>query len=181
MAQTEQATPAASPEREIEETMQASGKFLFECAEKEYEAAGRKREATMTKAGAIATLAVALAAISASPALGAGGLAHDASRLMLLVATGLFVATVGCALRVFRIRVEPGDRVSRQELKNWTSEEFWVTDVVVHHFALTKAFIRMTDDQREANECAEAWMSRAITAAALGLALMLLAFIVEVG
>lgn len=179
MAQAEEITPALSSEHE--ETMQATGRFLFERAEKEYEAAATRREATMTKAGAVATLAVALAAIAASPALGTGGLAHDASRLMLLIATAFFVTAIGCALRIFRIRVRPGDRVSRQELENWTTEEFWVTDVVVHHLDLTKAFVQMTDNQRGANERAEMWMSRAVAAAGFGLGLMLLAFVVEVG
>lgn len=179
MAQAEQMTAALRTGSETESTMQVTGKFLFERAEKEYEAAGRKREAAMTKAGAIATLAVALAAVAASPALDTAGLAHGASRVTMLVATACFVAAIGCAVQVFRIRVEPGERVSRRELENWTSEEFWLADVAVHHLDLTKAFVRLTDGQRRANERAEAWMNWAVLGVGVGLALMLLAFVVE--
>jgi hypothetical protein len=153
--------------------------FFFERAEKEQEAAERKREAAMTKATAIAALAAALAAIVAAPTLDASGLSHGGSRWVLLASIVAFLAAIGCVAQAILIHVRPGERVSRRELDNWTSEQFWFTDVVVHALELTKGFVAATKGIRRANERAEVWITWATVGIAAGLLLLLIAFFVE--
>jgi hypothetical protein len=160
-------------------SMEATGLFFFERAEKEHEAAERKREATLTKATAIAALAAALAAIVAAPALDASGLAHGVARWLLLIAVACFLTAVGCIAGAILIHVRPGERVDLDELDNWLTEEFWLTDVVIHAFDLTQGFVKATVGLREANDAAEKWITRATAAIAGGLVMLLLAFVVE--
>ncbi|HEY7456643.1 MAG TPA: hypothetical protein VH703_05150 [Solirubrobacterales bacterium] len=162
-----------------EETMAAAGEFFLERAEKEYEAAEKKREAAMTKATALAALAAALAAIVAAPAFDASGLGHGATRWVLLATIVAFLVAIACIARAILIHVSPGERVSRRELDNWTSEQFWLTHTVTHTFDLTKGFIEATKGIRTANERAETWITRATASIAAGLVLLLVAFIVE--
>lgn len=159
--------------------MSEAGEFYFERAEKEHEVAERKRDAVMTKTAAIATLAAALAAIVAAPAFDVAGLADGASRWVLLAAVLSFLAAIGCAAQALTIHVRPGNRVSRKEMDNWTSEEFWLTDDVERNLELTKGFVSATKGIRTATEHAEAWMSGAAAGIAGGLVLMLIAFVVE--
>lgn len=165
----------AKPDQD--ENLEATGLFFFERAEKEHEAAERKREAAMTKASGIAALAAALAAIVATPALGGSGFADDASRWLLLTAIVCFLGAIGCVALAVLIHVRPGERVSRRELDNWTSEDFWATDVVTHALDLTKGFVEATKGIRRANEAAEKWITRATAAIAAGLLLLLAAFL----
>jgi hypothetical protein len=172
-------TPASEAESDRHETLEAAGVFFFERAEKEHECAERKRDAAMTKATTIAALAAALAAIVATPALDSSGLADSATRWLLLGAIVSFLAAIGFVARAVLIHVKPGERVSRRELDNWTSEEFWLADVVTHAFDLTKGFVKATKGIREANERAETWITLATAGIAVGLLLLLLAFLVE--
>jgi hypothetical protein len=164
---------------DAEEKLREAGEFFFERAEKEHEAAERKREAAMTKAAAIATLAVALAAIVATPAFDLAGNSHGAGRWLLLASVVGLLGSTACAARVFLIQVRPGARVSLRELDNWTSEEFWLTDRVAHHLALTKAFVQTTAALRRANERAESWMVWSAIGIAASLLPMVLVFMVE--
>lgn len=161
-----------------DELLEAAGKFFLARAEKEHESAERKREAAMTKATAIAALAAALAAIVATPTLDGSGLG-DWGRWLLLAAVVSFLAAIGCVAVALLIHVRPGERVSRLELTNWTSEQFWLTDVVTHSFDLTNAFVTATNGIRRANKHAEWWLSAATAAIAAGLVLLLAAFGIE--
>ena len=165
--------------QDVERTMRGTGEFFFERAEKEHESAERKREATMTKAAAIASLAAALTAIIAAPAFDVADLSSGASRWVLLGAIVAFLGAIGCMARVMLIQVTPGERVSRRELENWTSEDFWATDVVVHSLDLTRAFVRATQGIRSANERAETWMAWGSAGVGTGLLLLLIAFVLE--
>jgi len=175
-----QRLPSSRGGRDGHRTLEATGLFFFERAEKEHEAAERKRDAAMTKATAIAALAAALAAIVAAPALDTSALSHGGSRWLLLVAVVSFLIAIGCVARAILIHVSPGERVSHRELSNWTSEEFWLTDVVTHALDLTKGFVAATQGIREANERAESWVSWATVAIAAGLVLLLAGFFAEV-
>ncbi len=180
-------SPGAIAERRLRETvagpdrdelLAAAGPFFLARAEKEHESAERKREAAMTKATAIAALAAALAAIVATPTLDGSGL-DGWSRWLLLGAVVSFLVAIGFVAVALLIHVRPGERVSRLELTNWTSERFWLTDVVTHTFDLTNSFVKATNGIRRANKQAEWWLSAATAAIAAGLILLLAAFGIE--
>lgn len=172
---------AAAAEEDLEEaeaTLDAAGPFFLARAEKEHEAAERKREAAMTKATAIAALAAALAALVATPTLDGSGLA-DSGRWLLLGAVGSFLGAILCVAIALLIHVKPGERVSQVELGNWTTEKFWLTDVVTHAFDLTLSFVRATRGIRRANRWTEVWLTVSTAAIALGLVLVAVAFTME--
>jgi hypothetical protein len=125
------------------------------------------------------TLAAALATIVVAPTFDVAGLADDAGRWPLLAAVLAFLLSLLCVAKAILIHVVPGDRVNRIELDNWTSEDYWLTDVVIHSFDLTRAFVVATKGIRDANDAAEHWMSWANYAIGLGLLLMLTTFLVQ--
>lgn len=158
-----------------------TGTFLLERAEAEHAAAERKREAAVTKASAIATLAAALIAIVAAPAFDVAGLADGATRWVMLGAIVLLLLAIGCAAGALLVRPRPGDRPAQHELENWTTSEFRRADPVEHAGDFTRMFVRATGHLRVANERAEAWLTWAVIAVAVGLVLLAGAFVVEVG
>lgn len=154
--------------------------FLLERAEAEHEAAERKREATVTKATAVATLAAALIAIIAGPALDVGSLSDSATRWALLgsvVALGVAILIAALALA---IGVDRGDRVSRRELDNWTTDEFRTADLPKHLHDFTEMFVEAAHNIRDANERAEARLNVAAWALGIGLVVLAIAFLVEI-
>jgi hypothetical protein len=169
----------ANSAADTDKQLTVAGEFFLERAEKEHDCAERKRNATLTKATAMGTLAAALATIVAAPTFDIAGLADDAGRWPLLAAVVAFLLAIGCVAKTVLIHAIPGDRVNRHELDNWTSEEYWLTDVVIHSFELTQAFVVATKGLRDANDEAEHWMSRTNYLVAAGLLLMLVAFGIE--
>lgn len=157
-----------------------SDAFLFERATTEHEVAERKRDATLTKSTALATLGAALIAILAAPAFDSGGLAGGAAQWLLLAAVAFFLAAVAFAALSLAVPVESGDRPSRDELDNWTTHHFQLTEARIHVRDFTEMYVEAAKDVRIANEKAETWLTRAVRAMGIGLVLLLLTFVVEV-
>jgi len=171
-----QQLPTAERPR-VSET-EAADAFLLDRATTEYEVAERKREANLSKAGAIATLAAALAAILAAPAFDATELG-GATRWILFLAIAAFLSAIVLAAAVLRSPVEHGDRPSRDELDNWTTDRFQTADVRLHVRDFTAMYVLATKNIRETNEDAQAWLGRAVAAVGLGLLLLLLTISLE--
>jgi len=120
---------------------EATDNFLFERAEAEHAAAERKRETAVTKATAIATLAAALIAIIAGPAFDIAGLSDGAARWVMLSAIFVFLFAIGCTAGVLLVTVSPGERVSREEMDNWTTAVFREADALEHVRDFTEMFV----------------------------------------
>jgi hypothetical protein len=159
--------------------MEAS-EFLFARAETEHEVAERKRDATMTKAAAVASLGAALVAVLAAPAFDLSGLAHGATRWLLLCAIVVFVAAIALAAAALAVAVKPGDRPSRVELERWITTGFRAASTIDHLHDFTAMYVTATNALRRANEKSQEWLSYAMWAIGLGLGFLLVTFFVEV-
>jgi uncharacterized integral membrane protein len=157
-----------------------SSAFLMRRADAELTAAEDKRSATVTKATAVATLAAALIAVVAAPVLDGGSLAHSASRWILLAAIVVLLGSIVCAAGALLTNAEPGDRVIREELENWTTDEFAAASIEKHERDFTTALAEGAHNVRAANERAEPWMLWSVAAVAVALVLLAVAFAVEI-
>jgi len=152
--------------------------FLLERATIEHDVAERKREANVSKAGAVATLAAALVAILAAPAFEASELGGT-TRWILLLAVAAFLIAIVLAAVVLRSPVEPGDRPSREELDNWTTNRFRVAEARLHVQDFTEMYVLAAQNIRKANEEDQAWLGRAVAAVGAGLLLLLVTIVLE--
>lgn len=168
--------PLLAPQEQASET--DSEAFLLERATTEHEVAERKREATLSKAGAVATLAAALVAILAAPAFEVSDLGGT-TRWILLSAVVAFLAAILLAAVALWSPVEPGDRPSREELDNWTTHRFQVAEMRLHVRDFTEMYVLAAQSVREANEDAQAWLTRAVVAVGIGLLLLLVTLVGE--
>lgn len=159
--------------------MEAS-EFLFGRAEAEHEVAERKRDATMTKAAAVASLGAALVAILAAPAFDLSGLAHGATRWLLLCAIVVFLASIGLSAAALAVAIKPGDRPSCLELERWVTAGFRAASTIDHLHDFTAMYITATNAIREANEKSQEWLSYAMWSVGVGLVFLLATFFVEV-
>jgi multisubunit Na+/H+ antiporter MnhB subunit len=148
--------------------------FLLERATTEHEVAERKRDATQAKAAAVATLAAALVAILAAPAFDVSGLAGGVPRWFLLGAIVALLAGVGFAALALSNPIEPGDRPSRDELDNWTTHRFQAAEARIHARDFTVMYVEAAHSVREANEKAQAQLTRAVRWVGIGLGFLFL-------
>lgn len=170
------AEPMTTPAR----TELDSDVFLLERATTEHDVAERKRDATLSKASAVATLAAALVAVLAAPAFDVSGLAGGATRAFLLIAIVAFVVSIVFAAVALWSPVDPGDRPSRDELDNWTTNRFQQANVHLHVRDFTEMYVIAAQSLRKANEKAQAWLALAVAAIGFGLLMLLVTLIGEV-
>lgn len=175
--QRETASDGAGPPEP--QSPERASTFLMGRANAEFTAAEDKRSAMVTKATAVATLGAALIAVVAAPVFG-GSVTDAATRWILLAAIVVLLVSIGFAAAALLTNVDPGDRVIREELENWTTDEFAQASVEHHERDFTAALAEGAHNVRAANERAESWMLLAVAAVAFALVLLAVAFAVEI-